>query len=71
MCPVHKVAWVLVWVGAINWGLIGAFQFDLVQMVFQSWPSVVRIMYVLVGLSAIMLLLTEKCKACTKAGEKK
>ncbi|MBE5868092.1 MAG: DUF378 domain-containing protein [Lachnospiraceae bacterium] len=43
-------------IGALNWGLIGLFQFDLVRFIFgdMSWLS--RIVYVLVGLSGLYLI---------------
>ncbi len=43
-------------IGAINWGLIGLFQFDLVAFLFgdMSWLS--RIVYVLVGICGLYLL---------------
>lgn len=46
----------LVIIGAINWGLIGFFRFDLVAFLFgnMSWFS--RIIYALVGLSGLYLL---------------
>jgi uncharacterized membrane protein YuzA (DUF378 family) len=41
-------------VGGINWGLIGLFQFDLVAALFGGQSSIIsRIVYVIVGLSAI------------------
>ena len=41
-------------IGGINWGLIGIFQFDLVAFIFGGQAAVVsRIIYVLVGISAI------------------
>lgn len=50
---VDWVALILVIVGGINWGLIGAFQFDLVAAIFGVMSSVTRIVYVLVGLAAV------------------
>lgn len=43
-------------IGAVNWGLIGIFRFDLVAFLFgdMSWLS--RIVYILVGLSGLYLL---------------
>lgn len=43
-------------IGAVNWGLIGLFRFDLVAFIFgdMSWLS--RIVYVLVGLCGLYLL---------------
>ena len=50
---VDWVALILVIVGGINWGLIGAFQFDLVAAIFGVMSSVIRIAYVLVGIVAV------------------
>ncbi len=45
---------ILIVVGALNWGLIGIFQFDLVAAVFGGMSGVVsRIIYTLVGLAGI------------------
>lgn len=46
----------LVIIGAVNWGLIGFFQFDLVAFLFgeMSWLS--RIIYALVGVSGLYLI---------------
>jgi len=65
MCGVHWVAWVLVFVGALNWGLVGAFDWNLVEAVLGTWPTVVDVVYVLVGVSAILMLMKHKCKMCT------
>lgn len=50
------VAWVLVIVGAINWGLVGLFGLDLVAALFGSMPTVSRIVYVLVGIAGLYFL---------------
>lgn len=47
---------ILAVVGGINWGLVGAFNFNLVDVIFGSWPSIVRIVYVIIGLSGIYVL---------------
>ena len=54
MKALNLVTLVLVIAGGLNWGLVGAFQFDLVAALFggQSAP-LARIVYVLVGLSAL------------------
>jgi uncharacterized membrane protein YuzA (DUF378 family) len=45
---------ILVIIGAINWGLIGFFQFDLVAAIFGGQDAVVsRIIYALVGLAGL------------------
>jgi hypothetical protein len=47
------IALILIIVGGLNWLLVGAFDFDLVAAIFGSMSAVARIVYVLVGLSAI------------------
>lgn len=43
-------------IGAINWGLIGFFNFNLVAFLFGSMSWISRIIYALVGLSGLYLL---------------
>lgn len=50
------IAVILVIIGALNWGLIGFFGFDLVAYIFGSMSIVSRVVYALVGLSAIYML---------------
>lgn len=47
------VALVLVLIGAINWGLVGFFSFDLVKAILGDMSLLSRIVYSLVGLSAV------------------
>lgn len=49
------IALVLVIVGGLNWGLVGAFEFDLVATLFGDMSVLSRIVYVLVGISAIYM----------------
>ncbi len=51
------IALILTIIGGLNWGLVGAFKFDLVAAIFGSLSAVARIVYILVGLSAIYMLL--------------
>jgi hypothetical protein len=51
------IALILIIVGGLNWGLVGAFKFDLVATIFGSMSAIARIVYILVGLSAIYTLL--------------
>lgn len=49
-----KLFLILVIIGAINWGLIGLFQFDLVATLFGgNYTIVSRIVYTIVGLAGI------------------
>ena len=68
----HTVAWILVTVGALNWGLIGIGAFmgeswNLVAMLLSSWPEVEWLVYVLVGAAAVYGILTHKktCRLCS------
>ena len=61
------IAFVLLIIGGLNWGL-GAFGINLVSMLLGSWPALERIVYLLVGASAVYELVTHrgKCKDCIK-----
>ncbi|MGN0505545.1 MAG: DUF378 domain-containing protein [Lachnospiraceae bacterium] len=50
------IALVLVIIGAINWGLIGFFSFDLVRVIFGDMSLVSRIIYAAVGISGLYAL---------------
>lgn len=68
----HIVAFVLVAIGGLNWGLVGlggfmGAEWNLVHMILGNWSQVEWLVYVLVGLSALWLLLGHKkdCKQCS------
>ena len=50
------ITFILVVVGGINWGLIGAFSFNVVNMIFGSIMWLEKLVYILVGLSALYML---------------
>jgi len=50
------VALILVIIGAVNWGLVGLFSFDLVAAIFGSMSILSRIIYDLVGVAGIYLI---------------
>lgn len=64
MKVVKKIAWILVIVGALNWGLVGLFSFDLVDYLLSD--GLARAVYILVGISAIVAL----CGGCKKSKAK-
>jgi uncharacterized membrane protein YuzA (DUF378 family) len=66
MKSLHMVAYVLLWAGGLNWGLVGLLDFNLVEALFGSWPALVTLVYVLVGVSTVYILATHKnyCKVC-------
>ncbi len=54
--PATWVAIVLSVIGAINWGLVGLFDFNLVSALFGPMSTLSRVVYVLVGLAGLYLL---------------
>ena len=70
MKTVHIIAWILLIVGGLNWALVGLFEFDLVASIFGNefgtTSTLSSIVYILVGLSAVLELFghKSKCKAC-------
>ena len=50
---IDKIALVLIIVGALNWGLIALFNFDLVAALFGDMSIISRIVYGLVGISGL------------------
>ena len=53
LTAIDWIAMILMIVGGINWGLVGAFNFDLVATLFGQMSTLSRIVYVLVGLAAL------------------
>ena len=56
MKTLDYIALVLVVIGAVNWGLIGFFNFDLVRVIFGDMTLISRIVYALVGVSGLYSL---------------
>jgi uncharacterized membrane protein YuzA (DUF378 family) len=52
------IAMVLLIIGGLNWGLVGLANFDLVAALFGDGSTLSRIVYILVGLSALYSLYT-------------
>mgnify|MGYP005770608365 CR=1 FL=1 len=50
---IDKIALALIVIGAINWGLIGFFNFNLVSAIFGEMSILSRIIYALVGISGL------------------
>jgi len=76
-CKIHGLAWVLVLIGGLNWGLIGlaglfasaGANWNVVNLILNSYPTLEAIVYLLVGLSAVALIVGCKCKSCKAGGE--
>lgn len=68
MKMLHMVSFALLVVGGVNWGLVGLFDFNLVEVILGTLPGVAKLVYVLVGVSAVYLAATHMsdCKVCAK-----
>jgi len=51
----HTIALALTIIGGLNWGLVGLADFNLVAAIFGSMSGLSRLVYILVGLSAVYL----------------
>ena len=58
MTSVDWIAMTLLIIGGINWGLVGLFNFDLVATLFGEMTTVTRLVYTLIGLSALYSIYT-------------
>lgn len=69
-CIFDMIAWILIIIGGINWGLVGAFNFNWVTFLFGDMSMVSRIIYDLVGLAALygLVFITRKHLCCKKDG---
>ncbi len=54
MVTLQKIALVITIIGALNWGLIGLFDFNLVTTLFESVPVLEKIIYILVGITGLI-----------------
>ena len=66
----HMAAFVLMAVGAINWGLVALINLDVVDILLGSMPPIKSVVYVIIALSGVYILATHK-KDCRVCGSKK
>src|ERR1035437_9601100 len=71
-CTMAMIAKVLVIIGGVNWGLVGlgmllssGGNWNVVNIIFGSVPVLEGVIYVLVGISAVMMIFGCKCSKCT------
>ena len=64
------VTFILLVVGGLNWGL-DALGYNLVYMILGSWPMLEKLVYILVGLSAVYEIISHKknCRHCNPSGQ--
>jgi len=54
---IHTLSWLtytLIVIGAINWGLVGLADFNLVTQILGDYPQMVNLVYILVGASGVI-----------------
>ncbi len=51
---IFKICLVFVIIGAVNWGLIGLFDFNLVDTIFEAGSIISKVIYTLVGISGLV-----------------
>ncbi len=62
----HMVTFTLAMIGALNWGLVGLFGFNLVSTLLGAGSMLEKLVYIVVGVSAVYVFATHKadCKIC-------
>lgn len=70
MKALHMIATILVIIGGLNWLLVGVFGWEVGQLFGGQGAVISRVIYILVGVSAVVLLFTHKkdCKECVTGG---
>lgn len=53
MRVIHWIAMILVIIGALNWGMIGFFNINVIGLIFKASPGTARIIYAIVGLAGL------------------
>ncbi|GMU74047.1 MAG: hypothetical protein AMXMBFR44_2460 [Candidatus Campbellbacteria bacterium] len=69
-CSTAGIAWILVLVGAINWGLVGLGYFfggnwNVVNLLLGNWMWLEAVVYVLVGVAGVYSIWGCKCHTCS------
>lgn len=72
-CTTSSIAWVLVIIGAINWGLVGLGNFfggnwDVVYLLLGNWMWLLNIVYLLVGIAGVYAIFGCRCRKCNADG---
>ncbi|TSC87569.1 MAG: hypothetical protein G01um10147_547 [Microgenomates group bacterium Gr01-1014_7] len=63
----HMASYALLWVGGLNWGLVGLFNMNLVENILGM--GIAKLVYILVGVAAVYTVATHmgECKVCGKS----
>jgi len=64
--PLEWVVHILVILGALNWGLVGLFNFNIVSTLFGT-TIIARIIYILIGVAGVLAVIC-LCRSCKLSG---
>lgn len=70
MRGLYKTAVVLVIIGGLNWGLVGFFDWNLVDAIFGEGSALSRIIYAIVGLAAVYMIIARLVRPAQPAMKK-
>lgn len=65
-CPVTWVSKILLIIGGLNWGIVGIWNYNVVEGLLGAWPVLLQIVYILVGLAALWMLIKLFMMCCNK-----
>ena len=75
MKSLHGISFWLVIIGGLNWGLValGSYMgsnWNVVNLLLGTWPGVEALVYLLVGVAAVLLMFSHKhdCRVCNPSG---
>jgi uncharacterized protein len=62
----HKLSFIFVMLGGLSWGLIAFLDFNLIHFIFISVPALERLIYLIIGLSALSEVIIHRgvCRLC-------
>jgi uncharacterized protein len=71
LCALCKLVGLIIIVGAINWGLIAVFNFNLVTRLFGDMTMAARVVYGVIGVAGLLMLFSyfRVCPACKRKME--
>jgi uncharacterized protein len=59
MKELQKIAKILVIIGALNWGLMGLFDLNVITAIFSNMAGFEKIIYALIGISGVSVMLSK------------
>lgn len=67
MKKLNVISAIIMWIGGLTWGLIGAANFNVVGFLFGHMPVLMKLVYILFGLATVQQIY--HCRACKKCSK--